>query len=498
MRGGVDYGPAYLEDLVEPALEPDPPRHGKGWKITQWVCIALSALMVLGSLSVYGVYRNAWGNIEEIPDEGRTKEALRPPKLNNAMNILIMGSDTREGANKKYGSSGGERSDTTILLHLSAGGERAIGLSFPRDAMVNIPECKKNGQVYPAHFGQINGAYANAGPVCTVNTIESITKIRVDHYIKVDFTGFKAIVNALGGVEICSPKAFEDPKAKLVIKKAGRQKINGETALGWVRTRYKLGDGTDIGRIERQQQFMSSVVTKALSQGVLTSPTKLTKFVSAVSKSLATDKDFNQKAMLDLAGKLKGMDLKKIKFQTVPWRYATTAERAAHKDWNGRVFFQEGKAAALFEAIAQDNKAPAAQPKTQNVATTAKPVPAAQIKVKVYNGTQQQGLAGRTVDSLIARKYMASLGSTNTFGAGNLAKTVIKYGPGAEAHAAQVAAMIPGVQPAPSAQATPGTVFLYLGADYSGLSSTGPVAIPKVDREIKATDNICKKTVLGS
>ncbi|MEO5878241.1 MAG: LCP family protein [Streptosporangiaceae bacterium] len=478
--------------------EETPSGHGRTWKIIGWVSIVLSAILVISSLGAYAVYydvvANALDHLKDPndPDDTSVKE---PKKLNSSVNILIMGSDTREGANSKYGRPEGERSDTTILLHLSAGGKQAMGVSFPRDSMVNIPQCKdSSGTVHPANYGMINSAFAYAGPYCTMRTIESLTQINIDHFIKVDFTGFKAMVNALGGVRICAPRAFADKQAKLVIKKAGPQVINGDTALGWVRTRHALGDGGDVGRIQRQQQFMSSVIQKATSSGVLSDPAKLLGFVKATTKSLKTDEGFTVGTMADLAGKLAGIDLKKINFVTVPWRYATVAERTAHQDWAGRLFWQEDKAQALFSAIAHDNKPPKAEKAPAKPTAALPKVAPSKVNVKVYNGTSRIGLAGTTVTELTAKSYLASLGSTTTYKNGTLARTVILYGQGGEAAAAQLGKLFPGTEPVASPKVAAGQVALYLGADYTRLGGTaGGLAAPKIEDTVNAGErNLCK------
>jgi hypothetical protein len=250
-----------------------------------------------------------------------------------------------------------------------------------------------------------------------------------------------------------------------------------------VRTRHALGDGGDVGRIQRQQQFMSSVIQKATSSGVLSNPSKLLGFVKATTKSLKTDEDFTVSTMVDLATKINGIDLKKINFVTVPWRYATDAERAAHPDWAGRLFWQEDKANALFSAVAHDNKPPKAEKAP------------AKVNVKVFNGTTRTGLAGTTVTELLAKKYVASLGSTATYKNGTLAKTVIQYGVGGEAAAAQLATLFPGTTPAASAQVAQGQVTLYLGADYTALggSKSSGLTTPKIDDTVNAGEkDLCK------
>src|SRR5690606_33034465 len=147
------------------------------------------------------------------------------------------------------------------------------------------PPCKKkDGTTVPAQFGMINAAFSNGGPACTWRTIESLTDIHIDHYVEVDFAGFKRVVDALGGVEICVPRRIDDPKAELRLR-AGRQVVRGEQALGYVRTRYGLGDGSDLDRIKRQQAFMASVVKEATDKGMLTDPGRTYDFLPAVNNS---------------------------------------------------------------------------------------------------------------------------------------------------------------------------------------------------------------------
>ncbi|GAB3665380.1 hypothetical protein GCM10027589_29900 [Actinocorallia lasiicapitis] len=510
MHGSVDTDFSFLEGSPTETVVDAPVTTGghrrpkRKRKVAKWTAIGVAGTLLLGGGAATALLMSLDPRLPDLPEVTGT----RPPKpANNAMNILIMGTDTRDGANDKYGRQGeGERSDTTILLHLSATGDKAVALSFPRDSMVKIPDCETGGKTVTGRTDMINSAFAYGGAACTVKTIETLTQIRIDHFLKVDFTGFKGIVDALGGVEICAPAPINDRDSKLVIERAGLQTINGEQALGWVRVRH-IGDGTDIGRIQRQQQFLASVMKKATSTGVLGNPVKLTKLIRATSSSMAADRGFGMKTMLSLGAKLKDVNLDKIEFKTVPWRYATTEERQASKLNNGRVFWTDD-AYTLFDAIRLDNKLPA-QPKTRpkppagsattssatastaDATTPAKPLPPARIKVKVYNGTSTKGLAGRAVATLTSRKYTASLGSTTTYGDGTLAKTVIRYGPGGKAAAVQFAALVPGAKIGPDAKSAPGTVHLYLGADFKDFSTAG-LALPEVAGQFKASDDICK------
>ncbi|WP_165959311.1 LCP family protein, partial [Actinomadura sp. KC345] len=325
---------------------------GRLWRVFGVLSIVLSVALVTGSLSAYGLWRRLDGQIDRENVDGRLGE--RPEKLNNSLNILLMGSDSREGENARYGVEPGQRSDTTILLHISPGGESAIGISFPRDSMVQMPSCKKeDGAVVPAQFGQINAAFSNGGAACTWRTIESLTKIHIDHYVEVDFTGFKRVVDALGGVEICVPRPINDPKAELRLK-AGRQTVRGDQALGYVRTRYALGNGSDLDRIKRQQAFMASIVKKATGKGMLTDPGRTYDFLSAVAKSIKADEDLTLSVMQKLAGSLREMSAGKVRFVTVP-------VQPYPQDPN-RVQFDQAQAEPLFRAVREDNKVPEPDP----------------------------------------------------------------------------------------------------------------------------------------
>ncbi|MGH3387295.1 MAG: LCP family protein, partial [Actinomadura sp.] len=278
------------------------PHHGQGRRVLRWTALAVALVLVGSGAALYGYYRKLQGNIKK-EDVGDLLGDDRPKKLSRARNILVIGSDSRAGENAVYGTTQGARADTTMLLHLSPGGDQAIGMSFPRDLMVNIPACRrtKSGPVTAPRFGMINSAFSLAGASCTWKTIESLTQIHIDHYVEIDFAGFKRVVDALGGVEICLPHAVNDPKAKLDLP-AGRQTVLGDAALGYVRTRTGgLGNGSDLSRIERQKKFMAAVVQKATSTDMLTDPAAFVRVLDAATKSITTDRDFSVGDMRRLA-----------------------------------------------------------------------------------------------------------------------------------------------------------------------------------------------------
>lgn len=474
--------PLYL-DYVDEKQQTDPrPPEGstlsRRWKVLGWTSVALSGVLVVGSISAYGYARYLDHRIKRV-DPGK-EITLQVPKLNEAVNILLLGSDSRKGGNAKYGRSLANeipRADTTILLHLSPGGGQAVGISFPRDLMVQIPSCTMpGGGKSTPQMGMINSAFAIGGGVCTWKTLQSITNIHIDHMAIVDFNGFKGVVNALGGIEICLPNDVNDPKSRLNLKK-GKHIVKGEQALAFVRARHGLGDGSDLSRIKRQQQFLGSVAKKALSQGVLANPVKLSGLLQAATKTVTVDKDFTLDKMADLGTKLKGISTGQIRFVTVPY--------TAYAPDPNRVALRQPDADDFFSQIANDNEIQ--DPNKKKAVTN---VPAAQIKVRVFNGSGIQGAAARVGDALKAKGYQVlSVGNPKS----NPPATQILYGQGAEDAATTLAALVPGAKVAPSDKITAGVVDLILGPGWAGLKTAA--ALPKkLDGEIKATDNICKAT----
>jgi len=217
------------------------------------------------------------------------------------ISILIMGSDTREGQGDGYGTlaayGGSQRSDTTVLVHISADRSRALAVSIPRDSWVQIPACTNaEGESIAPRVDRFNIAFALGGADCTIATVESLTGVPIDHWATVDFNGFKQVVDALGGqvvdalggVEVCLDRAVKDRKSKLDLP-AGRTNVNGEQALSFVRARFNIGDGGDLSRMRRQQAFMASVVRKASSTQLLLNPIQLLKVITAITSTIETD-----------------------------------------------------------------------------------------------------------------------------------------------------------------------------------------------------------------
>jgi LCP family protein required for cell wall assembly len=287
---------------------------------------SLTAVVVTLAVIFGGMfaYRHLEGNITSLDTSGMLGTD-RPEKVDNGkplspMNILLLGSDTREGQSGNIGGETPGLSDTTILLHLSADRKRAYGVSIPRDSMVERPECVgKDGSTIPGELAMFNTAYALGGPACTQRTVEQLTGIRIDHFAVVKFDGFKYMVDALGGVEVCVPEEVNDNIGHIYLP-AGTYEANGDQALDYVRVRHALSENGDIGRMKRQQAFLASMANKAISAGTLANPVKLYNFLDAATKSLITDPELaNLKRLGDLANEVRNIGLDNIQFLTVPW-----------------------------------------------------------------------------------------------------------------------------------------------------------------------------------
>ena len=238
------------------------------------------------------------------------------------LNILVMGSDTRVGAgNDLDGQTDiGARSDTTILVHVSADRKTVYGVSLPRDAMVARPDCKgKDGKKIPgAELDIFNAAYSLGGPACTAKQVESLTGLYIDHYVSIDFNGFKDMVEAVHGVTVCIPEPVDD-SAHHITFDAGTQELSGQQALNYVRERSSTPNA-DIGRMKRQQAFVASMINKVISAGTLTHPSRVYNFLKAATASITTDPGLSSLSKLvNLTWQFRKTNLDDISFITVPF-----------------------------------------------------------------------------------------------------------------------------------------------------------------------------------
>ena len=315
------------------------------------IVITQLVLAVVTAVAVTVGYRHLDKNVESIvlPEFERPEPVdVEGPK--DPINILVLGSDSRDGKgndiDNKAGS--GERSDTTILLHVSADRKEAYGVSLPRDALVDRPDCvTTEGDTIPGEeLAFFNSAFQVGGAACTIQTVEELTNIRIDDAIVVDFNGFKDMVDAVNGVEVCLPKDVSDPEHDIYFE-AGTQRLEGDQALNYVRERTVLSPTGDIGRMKRQQAFIASMINQVKSAGTLTRPDRIYKFLEAATGSLKTTDGLDSLSELaDLAYELRHTGLDRIRFVTVPFmEYAPDPNRLVWKT---------AEANALWERIRHD------------------------------------------------------------------------------------------------------------------------------------------------
>ncbi|MFJ8541213.1 LCP family protein [Streptomyces sp. NPDC093586] len=323
-----------------------------------------AGIVVLGGTGAGVLYVKLNGNLTSV-DIDQALGADRPEKADNGSeNILVLGSDTRSGGNKRLGGGtddGTARSDTAMVVHVHKGHKKASVVSIPRDTLVDRPECTDtDGDEHPAATGvMFNSAYSTGGAACAVKTVESVSGLRMDHYLEVDFSGFQKLVDDLGGVEVTTTADIDDPDSHLDLK-AGTHRLDGEQSLGLVRTRHGVGDGSDLGRIQLQQAFLKALVHRVEDIGLLGNPKKLYDIADTATKTVTTDSDLGSvNSLMSFASGLKGIGPAHMHMVTMPVIYDPA-------DGN-RVLVEEAKARQVWDALRNDRPIPASA--TEDTAT---------------------------------------------------------------------------------------------------------------------------------
>jgi len=401
-----------------------------------------------------------------------------------AVNVLLLGSDTREDGNSSLG--GGEEgvghSDTAILLHVYADHKHAVGVSIPRDTLVTIPACRladgrwttpRTNQMFNSAFTV--GEFKQGNPACTQNTVEALTGLRIDHTIVVDFKGFAAMTEAVHGVDVCVPNDVNSYGIHLA---KGRQTVAGQTALDYVRARHGFGDGSDIGRVKRQQAFLSSLIKKVQNQGF--NPTTIFPLADAATRSLTVDPELGSAMKLaDFAQSLQDIKIGDIKFVTVPWRYSGERVALVQPDantlWNLLRQDRTLDGQTTGQTTGQTGSSPSATPSASSSAPATPDVP-----VTVHNAAGTPGTAGRTATALRAKGYRDVTIAANTT---PRPTTLIEYASGRREAAEQLAQLYPGAELRPSTGAD--GVVLTVGQDHAPADpdatadpSGSPTALP--------------------
>ncbi|MFJ6214594.1 LCP family protein [Streptomyces sp. NPDC092296] len=470
-------------------------------RMLKWTAGVGGFVLVAGCTGGYFAYQHLNGNITGVKvDLG--DEANRPKGPTKAVNILIIGTDSREGLGKKYGDAGSVgHADTTFVFHVSADRTNATAISIPRDLMVPIPDCKTGDKVIPgSQRAMFNTSLGQDGrdPGCTWKTVEQLTGIRINHFVEVNFEAVKTISTAVGGVEVCAGKDIVDKQSHLNMTK-GTHVIQGDEALAFVRTRHAVGLGGDLTRIPLQQQFISALIRKVKSDGTLTNPGKLWDLANAATKALTVDDDIAGVLKLkDLALDLSAVDTKHITFTTVP-----VLDDPEDKN---RLIVKDPDAGQLFSMVAADKSLTKVKPKatasaspaatTSPAATKAAP---ADVRVTVKNGSGVTGQAQSTVEWM--QNTQGFIRSSNGSNFDPTDKTTLYYAPDHADQARTLAAAmgLPAAQL--KATTTYGTgamdpMLLVLGKDFKGpgVPLTAPTVAPSNLQRVEADDtDVCAK-----
>jgi LCP family protein required for cell wall assembly len=430
----------------------------------------MAAVIVAMTLSVYVAVRL---KLDSITHVAKIDLSNRPKQYTDtrALNILLLGSDTRFGRNARLGGHGGcNCSDTIMVVHISPGRRKVTVLSIPRDTMVPTYACSATSglpgqQKNLLAYERINYTLGAGGPECVRHTVEQQTGIFISDFIQLDFTGFVKVINDIGGVNVCVPFAINDPvtpeHGSGLKLSPGRHHIFGRMALRFWRARYALADGTDTARIARDQYLMAQVVKGVLHSGLLSSPTKLYTVMGDVAKAMTTDASTSD--LLSIVTSLSGLSTKSVQFITAPfapWPYDPNELELA-----------QPQADALFSAIAHDARLPKTKKKAGTLAggqlLTISP---SKVKVLVLNGSGVRLQANRAASELTGRGFDV-VGTGDAAGSG-YTKSVIEYGSTADRPAANTLKeqfplvtlkLVPGL--------TAGTVQVILGTSFTALAS---------------------------
>jgi LCP family protein required for cell wall assembly len=355
---------------------------------------------------------------------GRVNAGISGTPSSGPINILVAGIDTRGGLTRRQeiqlhvGDAISDNTDTLMLVHIPADHASAQVVSLPRDSWLSIPGHGMN---------KINAALGIGGPELMVKTVEQATGMVINDYVEINFLGFVKVIDALGGVNVCLPFAVNDPYSGLHLA-AGRHHVDGVTALEFVRDRHSFAL-SDIARIGDQQQLLSSVLTEAMSSGLLANPIRFQQFLSSFTAAVKVDNGFN---LIELAQELRGLRSQDITFTTVPiasLNYMTPNGQSA-------VLWDKAAAAALFKGLRDGTGRPARQHRHKSLTR-------AGVSVDVYNGTFISGLSASTGRQLAALGFHLHRAGLN-WSQHNIPRTVIEYPPGQAGAAALVHQVLPG------------------------------------------------------
>ena len=390
----------------------------------------------------------------------------KPATSYEPVNFLIMGSDSRSDGNTVGGETSeisGARSDTTLLVHVAGDRKSALVVSIPRDTLVKLPKCASDSGQWEV-TAKFNASFAFGGPSCTVAAVEQITGVKVNHAVVVDFLGFKHVVEAIGGVDVCLESPVYDRDSGLDLP-AGWSRVTGDQALAFVRARKSLGDGSDIDRIARQHQFLASAIRQATDRSLLLKPVTLYKMLDAATASLSVDEGIDQIGeMASMAQSMRDLRPENITFVTMPFTYSSDGSN---------VLINEPVANEIWTAIRNDEQWPKPVPAGADALTVAP----ADIAVLVSNGNGRDNAATDAAADLAAVGF--GIAGLSMADASTYPESVVVYNP-ADAEAARTLAQsVTGSVLREDPAAASGRLQLIVGANYSGAQSVAVARQPE-------------------
>lgn len=341
--------------VIRPPGDPNkiPPRHGKQLnsstrKYFRWgfkgLAVVVGAAVAVAGISAFDIYNT-------LNEDNIVLSTSGEVDLEDSINFLLVGSDTRDGQGEEYGEGEvtSELADVIILLHITKDRQDATVVSFPRDLLVSVPECPNPaGGVFPARESQqINATISRGGVACTHLTIQELTGLEIPFLAMIDFRGVIEMSNAVGGVEVVIDKKISDDYSQFYID-AGTHTLKGTEALAFLRTRKGIGDGSDLGRISNQQMFLMSLFGKLKQDGVLINPIALYSLASAAARNMKLSESITEvETMVTLASALRQVETSRMIFTAVP----TYALGGADE---GRLALIPDEAKELFDQIRND------------------------------------------------------------------------------------------------------------------------------------------------
>jgi LCP family protein required for cell wall assembly len=451
-----------------------------------WVAVVTSGSVLASAGVGYALVQRYDGNINRITGVLGDDEAEAQVD-NGPRTILIVGSDSRDVEGEAFQGKGdeavtGQRSDVVMLAHLYGGSDAVELVSIPRDSWVEIPAHTdaESGEPVAATEGKINNAFFQGGPALLVSTVERLSGLSIDHYLQVDFDGFRAIIDELDGVDVCLSKPAREPKSGIDLP-AGVSTVRGEQALAFVRQRQGLARG-DIDRIERQQRLLAAMVRKVTSRGTLLNPLRLNGVLDIATSSLQVDEGLTFAELRELAFRMRTVGPDRVVFTTIPIETSNGVRRG-----QSVVLIDEAGAQQLFGRIDRD-VAPGEDVPPAEAPQVPLTVAPERIRVQVFNGSDVPGKGTQAAADLEKLGFLVGEPSNRSEGAG---QTVVRHGPDRVDSARTVAAAIPGavVELDP---ALGGVVEVIAGSAYDGaqpVTVTGPVqAAPPVESTTAEAD----------